>query len=200
MRLLATLLFVCACLGFAVADAPFPDTPKNHWVYVSMKQMRKDHLWYRVNDNVPKRAVATRMDVATKTLLLALDSKNLLDSLQSNAQMVSVPAEDAQSKQWAKNFAADFPKRKILYRNHLKQVKKLWNYFKPEIAIVAKTLKVDPRLVSNNLTVEQKELEKIHLAGKVAMSEGFSDVPAGHWAAKAVSELKVEGILVGYPS
>ena len=194
------IVMLSLCCGFAMADAPFPDTPKNHWVYVAMKQMRKDHLWYRVNDNVPKRAVATRMDVATKTLLLALDSKNLVDSFQNTAQMVSVPPADAQSRQWAKKFAADFPQRKIRYRNHLKEVKKLMNYFKPEITVVAKTLKVDPKIVNNNLAVEQKMLEKIHLGAKVALSEGFSDVPAGHWAAKAVNELKAEGILAGYPA
>ncbi len=168
MTRLAFLLPILIFGAPAVADSPFPDTPKNHWVYVAMKQMRKEHLWYRVNDNVPRRAVATRLDVATKTLLLALDSKSLVDSLRNTAQMVSVPAADAQSRQWARQFTANFPQRKIRYRNHLKEVKKLMNYFKPEIAVVAKGMKVDPRIVSNNLAVEQKVLEKIHLGGKVS--------------------------------
>lgn len=29
--------------------------------------------------------------------------------------------------------------------------------------------------------------------------EPFSDVPSGHWAAKAANELKLEGLLAGYP-
>jgi hypothetical protein len=161
---LVLALFLC---GLAMADTPFPDTPKNHWVYTTMKQIRKDKLWYRVNDNIPKRKVPTRMDVATKALYLALDSQTLVDSLQRNTQVISVPAGDPQSKKWARDFARSFPKKKVLYQTHMKQVTRLFNYFKPEIAILGKTLKVDPRAVGKRLATDRKELDKIHL-GKVA--------------------------------
>jgi hypothetical protein len=200
MRRLGCLLLAFALSGLALADAPFPDTPKNHWVYTTMKQIRREKLWYRVNDNVPRRAVATRMDVATKALYLALDTQTLVDSLQRTVNVISVPAADSQSKKWAQDFAASFPKKKLLYQTHMKRVIKLWHYFKPEIMVLTTRLKVDPKVIGNRLVRDQKQLDKVHLSGAVALYEGFSDVPEGHWAAAAVNDLKKAGILAGYPA
>lgn len=199
MRLSALIpCFVLA--GLCAADQPFPNTPKNRWVYGTLWAIKKDHLWYRVNDSVPHREVPTRMDLATKTFYLALDSKDLIDSFQNTAQMVSVPAGDPASKKWARNFVADFPKRKKLYATHLQRVEKLWHFFRPEVLTVAKRMKVDPVSLGKRLAAEKAELNGVKLAKPVALDANFPDVPSDHWAAKAVLELKTAGILAGYPA
>ena len=199
MRVIPILLLLATMSCLAAADAPFPDTPKNHWVYQTMRQIKKDRLWYRANDNVPKRDVPTRMDLATKTLFLAIDSKTLIDSLQKTSAMIGAHPTDAQSQKWEQQYAASFPKKKLLYQNHLRRVTRLWNFFKPEIRVVAKQLDLNISNIGSQLAGERKELDKIHVNREIAMVEGFTDVPKDHWAAKAVTELKSAGILVGYP-
>src|SRR6476620_2304005 len=76
----------------ASADSPFPDNKKNHWIYTAMIQIKKNHLWYRMNDNVPKRTPQTRQDFATKTLFHAVDSENTINSFRQTTMMVAKPA------------------------------------------------------------------------------------------------------------
>ncbi|MEA2553585.1 MAG: hypothetical protein QOJ65_1761 [Fimbriimonadaceae bacterium] len=159
---------VVLCLSFvlataAYADAPFPDSPKNHWVYKSMRAIVKDKLWYRGADHVPLRKIRTRQDLGTKTLFLAMDSRNLIDSFAAVTRMVATPARDPQSKKWVANFRAGFPRRKALYRTHLKRILRLWSYFRPEIRKAAKNRKVDATAIGKRLISQQKQIEQLRL-------------------------------------
>jgi len=147
----------------AHADSPFPDTKRNHWVYTNMIQIKRNHLWYRMNDQIPKRNPQTRNDFATKTLFLAVDSENTINSFRENARLVSKPAYDAATKKWAQQFKASFPKRKLMYQNYLRSVTRLWNYFKPEIRVLAKKYKADVNLISSNLKSERQALDSLKL-------------------------------------
>lgn len=162
MRLLTFLAFVFACCA-ALADAPFPNNPKNRWVYDSMGAIKKEKLWYRFNEGIPQHPVPTREDMATKVLYLAVDSKTLIDALQNSVAMTSQPAEDRQTQQWAKKFAATFPAKKVKYQTHLRRVTRLWNYFKPEVNVVAARLHVNASALGKQLASEQRQLDHIHL-------------------------------------
>ena len=162
--------FLLLWTGAALAtDVPFPDTPANHWVYTSMKQIRKDHLWYRANDNIPKRPVPTRMDVAKKAFLLAVDCPNLVESMKRTTALARGKPDNAQTKKWVQQYQKAFPKKKILYQTHVKQVTRLWKYFRPEIMSVAKTFKVDPSTVGKRLANAQVEIDRLHLNNSVVI-------------------------------
>lgn len=199
MRAILSIGLVGTFVACFATDAPFPDTAKNHWVYASMASMKKEHLWYRMNDDVPIRKVATRNDLATKTVYLAIDSMDLVRSFENDAKIVTMKASDNASKKWAEKYSASFPAKKAMYQAHLRRVTKLWGYFQPEIKKLAKKMKVDPQLISHNLVAEKAIVDHLHIKGKVALFEGFPDVPANHWAATSVNDLKNAGILVGYP-
>ena len=155
-------LFMMAAL--CLADKPFPDNPKNHWVYATMRAIAKDKLWYRQADGVPKRKVLTRLDLATKTMYLAFDSNSLVGSFRSLISISTKKPYDVQSKKWAANFRKSFPKKKALYQTHMKRVIKLWNFFRPEMAAVGKALHVDPKAAGQRLLAEQKELNGLSLS------------------------------------
>ena len=160
-RLCIVLLLASA---FALSDSPFPDNKKNHWVYTSMIQIKKDRLWYRVNDKLPKRKPLTRIDMATKTFYLAFDSQTLINKFAQTTELVSRPAKDKATKNWQARFVKSFPKKKILYQNYLRRVTKLWNYFLPDIKPIAKKLKVDPALISQNLRLEKVTLDGVRIS------------------------------------
>jgi len=159
---LLVLLGVITC-HCAFADSPFPDNKKNHWVYVGMAQIKKNHLWYRIRDKLPLRTVSTRSDIATRTLLLALDSQNLIDRLQTTTRIISEPAKDAETKKWANGFIASFDRKKLIYQNYLRQITRLWKYFFPEIKQVAKGFKIDPLVVQQNLKLEKITLDGLRI-------------------------------------
>jgi hypothetical protein len=169
MRVIFTLVVLASFCFCKAADTPFPDSKANHWVFASMNQIKADHLWYRVLDGVPRRAVQTREDMAIKTVYLAIDARGLIGSLKKTTAMVAMPADDPATKKWAANYMAGFPKKKMLYQNHLKRVTRLWNYFKPEIRGLAKYLKVDPKAIGAQLISEKKGLDAIHLKSQVAL-------------------------------
>jgi hypothetical protein len=125
--------------------------------------IKKDHLWYRVKDNVPRRPIPTRSDLAVKTIFLALDSQNILESFAGLVQMSRARPSDAQSKKWASQFRASFPKKKALYRTHFKRVARLWAFFRPEIRAQGKKMKLDVGALGKRLQLEQKQLEAVRL-------------------------------------
>lgn len=161
---LATLLLVAVLCSAASADAPFPNNAKNRWAYASMQAIKKDKLWYRFNEQIPRHPVPTRVDMATKVIYLAVDSKTLIDAFERSARMSSVPASDAESRQWAKKFAASFPAKKVKYQTHLKRVIRLWNYFRPEIRAAGKEMHLDVAAVGKQLMAEPRQLDQVHLA------------------------------------
>ena len=158
-----TLFILTLALAFARSDSPFPESKKNHWVYAAMIQIKKNHLWYRMNDNVPKRNPQTRQDFATKTLFLAVDSENTVESFRLTTGMVSKPAYDARTKKWATDFKSTFPKRKLVYQNYINRIIRLWSFFKPEIKIVAKKYKADVNIISHNLKEEKTALDGLKI-------------------------------------
>ena len=131
-----------------------------------MIQIKKDRLWYRVHDNIPKGKKLTRTDMAKKTLLLAVDSQALIAKFQQTTALVSEPAYDAKTKAWVKRFINSFAQKKLIYQNYLGRVTKLWNYFLPDIKPIAKKLKVDTTVVSQNLKLEKITLDGLRVRGR----------------------------------
>ncbi len=163
MRALFTTILATLALASASADSPFPDNKKNRWVYTAMIQIKKNHLSYPLNDNVPKRTPQTRQDFATKTLFLAVDSENTINSFRQTTLMVAKPAYDAKTKKWATQFKSSFPKRKLIYQNYINRIIRLWSFFKPEIKIVAKKYKADVNLISKNLKAEKAAMDALNI-------------------------------------
>ena len=157
------LALALALAAFAAADKPFPDDKANHWVYVSLAQIKKNKLWYRVADGVPKRKIATRNDFAVKTIYLALDSQGNIEGFRRTTAMLGKRPDNAASRKWAQQYRTTFPKKKVMYQNYLKSITRLWNYFNPEIKVVAKALKVDPKIVSQNLALQKMTVDAMRL-------------------------------------
>jgi hypothetical protein len=145
------------------AEKPFPDIKANNWAYASMAQIKKDKLWYRIADGVPKRKVATRRDIAVKTIYLALDSQGNIEGFRRTTAMLAKRPDNASSRKWAQQYRASFPKKKLMYQNYLKSIARLWNHFKPEIRVVAKALNVDPKVVSQNLALQKMTVDSMRL-------------------------------------
>lgn len=163
MRLTLLLAFGLFA-AFALADAPFPNNARNRWVYDSMAAIKKDRLWYRFFDQVPKRTPSTRADMAKRTLCLAIDSKTLIDAFRTSVKMSAQPASDEATKKWSQDFTKTFPSKKVKYQTHLRRVARLWKYFQPEIKALGKELKVDVSAIGKGLARERSELDSIHLA------------------------------------
>lgn len=161
MRTLLCLGLFFACLSAAPADTPFPNKGKNSWVFTTMWAIKRDHLWYRVKDNVPRRPIPTRADLGTKTLYLALDSQGVVDSFMGLVAMSKSRPADAQSKKWATQFRASLPKKKQFYLTYLQRVSKLFAFFRPEIQAQGKKMKLDVGALAKRLRYQQRQIEAI---------------------------------------
>lgn len=163
MRKLLTVILLACLVSFCFADKPFPDNKANHWVYASMIQIKKNRLWYRLGVKAPAHKVLTRTDMATKTLYLAVDSQSLVEKFRQTTLMVGKKPDNASTRKWVARYKANFPKKKKLYQDYVQRVTKLWNYFRPEIKSVAKSLKVDPKVITQNLALEKITVDSMRL-------------------------------------
>lgn len=161
MRRILTCALLLAALSLCLADTPFPNKGKNAWVFKTMWAIKRDHLWYRIKDNVPRRPIPTRADLGTKTLYLALDSQGVVDSFTNLVAMSKARPADAQSKKWANQFRASLPKKKAFYLRYLQRVSRLFNFFRPEIQAQGKRMKLDVGALAKRLRYQQKQVEAI---------------------------------------
>jgi hypothetical protein len=119
----------------------------------------------------------------------------LADELESEAK--SIATDDYRQSDLKTNQViarANELKKKILEWEP--ELMRLTNEFKRQIAMIG----IDPDGMLSNIRSASSTIRRSRLNQPDLGQCQFSDVPANHWAAKQVLELRQLGILTGYPN
>lgn len=178
----------------------FPDTPTNHWAYEAMSVMKSQGLFAAYPDDTLWRhpgTAKTRYEAAVDFHATMTHLENMLDGTQALCRRLA--HEPAGTESESKDLVSKTQLLRTLNGNLYQRSVGYFPRIESEFAPEFKALGVNPHAftaAAARYRTTIAELEKTQ-AGSALVQ--FPDVPAGHWAAKAVLELRRAGILVGYP-
>ena len=190
---------VLSLLGTCWAQTPFPDNPKNHWVYVDIQKIKRDGLLVGYPDGLGGgvRPLA-RYNVAV-----------MVFQCYENLQMLALGADiemkkpgllpigrDSSAEANAYSAAVQAQKEYLSYTPDCSDCVDLIAEFAPEI----KDLGKDPVELKRQVLNYSFRFSHLQASKPGSALVQFTDVPSDHWAAQAVLDLRKLGILQGYPS
>jgi hypothetical protein len=183
MKRLLLILFGLVATLPALAQDNFPDVPETHEALRWMLQLKQEG--FSVGDSwLYGRATNQSKEVAK--ILIAT-----IDKLPSDLSRMQADA--------LKNTAC---KRGLL--NRIEFFARTWK--EPFVQAIGSLRKEigemgnDPDKLIRQVEKSQLEADRAVAAlMRMLPTQGFRDVPASHWAWRAVQELRDAGILVGYP-
>ena len=189
----AALLF----LGSPAQSVVFPDSPKNHWVYVAIEDLKGTGWW--AGDSGLHSYLArnrTRREIAGAIGLTCVNLHEIIVGLMNVNDEIAASkgthrAEEA--KLLAQDLGPEF--RKVLKRIAV-ELPPLIDDFAPEI----RNNLHDPRRLKGQLRRDICLLTTVRVATPGEALRQFPDVPTNHWAASAIQELRAANILHGYPT
>jgi len=185
------LVGLTACL--CVQSDDFPDTPKNHWAYEAMADLQSSGFVFNYKDylgrgphSVGRFEIAVHTNEAyTKLHGLALSGYETIEA-QSKFNIPSKVTVDLNSKYRRLRSALD---------RHEKELVSLIVEFTPEL----KALGVEVDGLAGQVKRDAYAIRSMSPLEAGEALQQFPDVPADHWAADAVKNLRSVGILHGYP-
>jgi hypothetical protein len=189
---------VCFSQSEPTKSPPFPDTPKNHWVYEGQGYLRSQGLLVGFPDGLGyKPLYETRMEFAvlfhTAGANLVADANYLKQSLDQ------IALDEPGSSQAVKDLDGFADGQSILtsplFMKAVGYLEPGLKEFSPELhelgitGDVIHTPLIRFRAIMSTLTTPRPGSALVQ----------FSDVPKGHWAASAVLDLRRAGLLQGFP-
>ena len=176
----------------------FPDSPKNHWVYVIIADVRSTGFLVANFDGLGYSPMTkSREDIAGclgptcsnvhKVISEVINSNGTIASHKgtkslSEATMLADNLHNPDTRKGLKRIAIELPR--------------LIDEFAPEL----RDNHLDPRRLKGQLQRDISRLLKMRIAIPGEAQRQFPDVPRDHWAASAIQELRSVGILHGYPT
>lgn len=185
MRRLVLIAICLACLPMTgLAQDNFPDVPDGHVSYKAVQMLRARGLMANTGD----RFVRTSAAELARQIIHGIDV--LPTTLAKRLEMARRSGTAAADRDEVVLFASRWRQG---FRDAV-------THLEPDIRKAGR----DPGKLLRSIDANEPLAAKIvgvltHSAGQRGDQSPFSDVPATHWAAKAVQELKDAGILVGYP-
>ncbi|HWD40882.1 MAG TPA: S-layer homology domain-containing protein [Fimbriimonas sp.] len=192
-----------ACL-FAVAvngqnPSSFPDNPKNHWAYEGISLLKSQGILVGYPDSIGFHGPShqTRYEIAVAVHASFSHICKLEDELKSRFDRIT--RESTGSKE-----------SEVDVEEATKELQRFKDpYFRKGLSFIERATK-EFDYEMRALGVDMESMESLELRNRSfidsaqvpepgASFKQFPDVPADHWAAKAVRELRADGILVGYP-
>lgn len=187
-------LAFCAIFILDFQDPSFPDTPKNHWVYEGVAYLKSQGLGGYINPLGRGPFAFNRYEFAVSfhgaaTMLGTMEDgfEASLDHIARGNPGASVNYIKAANDQ-LKTFSNP------VFRKAIKYLARADKEFAPELKELGAR--------RNDLLVpifRYRRLVTIGIPEPGSALKQFRDVPFNHWAAKAVLDLRSEGILQGYP-
>jgi hypothetical protein len=163
----------------------FPDAPA--WAFQLLLKMKQDGLLVGCPDGYSSRRPSSRYELAVATHAVSMHILSIVEGLDKDSQLLSAGQPSA-TKIGA--FEKNVREARLMSR-YRPNLSALLDEFYFEIV----KLGGDPEQVVGLVDSAFYRLD--HLTYGEA-KQNFADVPPGHWAARAVGELKAAGILHGY--
>ena len=178
----------------------FPDDAEDHWAFQTVRKLKKGGLMVGYSQGLvyhlpPDGIIESRFEFAVKCHACSTNLRSLADELESEAK--SIATDNYRQIDLKTNQAiarANELKKKISAWEP--ELMKLTNEFKRQIAMIG----IDPDGMLSNIRSASSTIRRSRLNQPDLGQCQFSDVPANHWAAKQVLELRQLGILTGYPN
>jgi len=179
-------------------ESAFPDTPKNHWVYEAMSDLKStglligypDGLGFRRNND------RSRYELAVATNAAFVRAHDMVSGLAQMRESISQRPADAPGA--IKDLADWDSEVKFYKKGFVRQQKEILDLiatFSPQLS----KLGVDPAEMTGRLKRDSTDFLTMRRPKPGEALEQFPDVPTGHWAAGATQNLRSLGILHGYP-
>lgn len=196
-------MFALAAIGLAFAlqtDESFPDNPRNHWAYEGLSYLKSQGLLVGYPDGLgyPRPKDKTRYELAVSFHAAGVNLRTLTWSLRDQIEEIATVHGGSQEAIQANLKAAQYmlyTLRSPLLPRALDYLKRGGHEFAPEM----KSLGASEDDITVAIAQYQAILPTLRIPEAGSALKQFPDVPAGHWAAKAVLDLRESDILQGYP-
>jgi len=189
----AFLALIGLTTSVCVQSDDLPDTPKNHWVYEAMADLQSSGFVFNYKDylgrgphSVGRFEIAVHTNAAYTRLHGLVSSGYETVEAPSNLNIPSKALDDLNSKYRRLRSAID---------RHEKELVSLIIEFTPEL----KALGVEVDGLTGQVKRDAQAIRSMRPVQAGEALQQFPDVPADHWAADAVKNLRSLGILHGYP-
>jgi len=196
------LLGLSVCLP--VQSDNFPDSPKNHWAYEARSDLKSTGVLVGYPDGLgPHGILHSRYEFATATNAAFTRLHNLASGLESQRDKLALSLFGTAelSKQldgWNLDVKSLTGSRYGLGKQLIRQENELVRLiveFTPEL----KALGVEVDGLTGQVKRDAQAIRSMRPVQAGEALQQFPDVPADHWAADAVKNLRSLGILHGYP-
>jgi len=190
-------LTLCVSSYSAAQSDNFPDTPKNHWAYEAISDLKSGGALAGYPEGLGYRpVVASRYEFAVKANAAFLRTHNIVSGMaQERGAIGQLSANTAGLAKRLADWDWGLKAVKPGFDRHQKEILDLITTFSTELS----KLGADPA----EMTIQLKRDTATFLAMRRPQPgeafQQFSDVPTGHWAAEATQNLRSLGILHGYP-
>ncbi|HWD39251.1 MAG TPA: S-layer homology domain-containing protein [Fimbriimonas sp.] len=191
-------MFLIGPIAFAVLGLPalqdnFPDVPSNHWARVGVDRLRMVGLLPPDNRLIIGPWPDSRLDMARQVVTAAKRLRGIeQDFLVRSAHLAIVACGTKQANEERARLC-DLQLALKGQRDDM-VLKKASAELLPELHTLKATATVDLAIAQYRPSLLDTKIPEPGSALKQ-----FQDVPSNHWAAKAVRDLRSEGILQGYP-
>ena len=194
--------FALCTLGWShVQSDDLPDTPKNHWVYEAISDLKSTGLLVGYPDGlgpgIPNRS---RYEFAVAVNAACTRLKNITQQLVETSDRLSQGqgAAGGDLKALQEDRDALSKDVRFLRKSMARQSEELLRLI-TTLAPQLKELGLSPSEMKAEVLRDLRVIESLRLPTIGASAKQFVDVPANHWAADAVANLRLPGILHGYP-
>lgn len=196
LRSLSALVLGAMVIGPAFSQDNFPDTPKNHWVIEDLARLKKDGLLVGYPDGLGRPHQPSRYDLAIQIYAVYTNLHAVEAGMESGAKQVSLLPVGVKATQAKRDAELQSIALKANVAYWEPEFEKLVNEFNKELA----ALQANPEEMKSNAHGIFAAINRCQVPQPGSALVQFSDIPANHWAAKQVLELRQLGILTGYPS
>lgn len=175
---------------------PYPDVPSHHWVVLGLARAKRDGLMVGSSDGLGYPKVKTASEMATQVAFAMSNLRDLAEEMVvERKRVVALNPSDDRGMAYDRGLEllaetrADLAFFRSAQREFLPQLLRLRSVSPREAPLVDEV---------------EEAVDRTLALGAVAVSPSsrignFRDVPADHWAAKAVGDLRALGLLDGYP-
>jgi hypothetical protein len=183
-------------LAMPQASTNYPDIPKNHWAFYAIADMKRQGLLVGFDNRLIRSPVArTRAEIASAFIHAAKSLSALEEETRIQFHRVAQGSSDDEKDTEEANKAQELfelvsdDEEDVVFWPRASKV------FAPEL----RKLGVAPDYLADSAARYESLLETLAVPDNGSTRNQFRDVPANHWAAKAVLELRNFGLLDGYP-
>lgn len=188
------ILLLLSVSSLGLGQDHFPDLPKNDWVRETLARFKAHGFGH--HGLTHPHGLPTRSD-------FALTAASVVDDLISQVEVCErefrapafTPLAQSKGRSLERSLATDLDYVPVIRRD-LPQLRRLVNYFSPELRQAGR----DPVQMDRALFRIDARLSRLRVARTGEALERFPDVPPTHWASRALGDLRKNGLIQGYPS